>query len=35
MSDLIAIMGSLIDHRGKILIPGVNEAVAKVSLVSS
>ncbi|NXH39216.1 CNDP2 dipeptidase, partial [Dicaeum eximium] len=31
MTDLIALMGSLIDKKGKILIPGVNEAVAPVT----
>ncbi|KAM4705932.1 cytosolic non-specific dipeptidase [Rhinophrynus dorsalis] len=30
MTDLIALMGSLIDKKGKILIPGINEAVAPV-----
>ena len=32
MSDLIAIMGSLVDKKGKILIPGINDTVAKVGL---
>lgn len=31
MADLIAIMGSLADHKGKILIDGVNETVAPVT----
>ncbi|KAI6075283.1 Cytosolic non-specific dipeptidase [Aix galericulata] len=31
MTDLIALMGSLIDKKGKILIPGINEAVASVT----
>ncbi|KAM4688467.1 cytosolic non-specific dipeptidase [Discoglossus pictus] len=31
MTDLIALMGSLIDKKGKILIPGINEAVACVT----
>ncbi|XP_047382592.1 cytosolic non-specific dipeptidase isoform X2 [Sciurus carolinensis] len=31
MTDLIALMGSLIDNRGNILIPGINEAVAPVT----
>ncbi|XP_077886001.1 cytosolic non-specific dipeptidase isoform X2 [Ictidomys tridecemlineatus] len=31
MTDLIALMGSLMDNKGKILIPGVNEAVAPVT----
>ncbi|XP_063307695.1 cytosolic non-specific dipeptidase [Pelobates fuscus] len=31
MTDLIALMGSLIDKKGKILIPGINEAVAAVT----
>ncbi|XP_031759161.1 cytosolic non-specific dipeptidase isoform X1 [Xenopus tropicalis] len=30
MTDLIALMGSLVDKKGKILIPGINEAVAPV-----
>uniref|UniRef100_K7F4Y3 Cytosolic non-specific dipeptidase n=2 Tax=Pelodiscus sinensis TaxID=13735 RepID=K7F4Y3_PELSI len=31
MTDLIALMGSLLDKRGKILIPGIDEAVAPVT----
>nr|XP_042716355.1 cytosolic non-specific dipeptidase isoform X3 [Chrysemys picta bellii] len=31
MTDLIALMGSLLDKRGKILIPGINEAVAPLT----
>ncbi|NXM33555.1 CNDP2 dipeptidase, partial [Oxyruncus cristatus] len=31
MTDLIALMGCLVDKKGKILIPGVNEAVAPVT----
>ncbi|KAJ8290926.1 hypothetical protein GJAV_G00019260 [Gymnothorax javanicus] len=31
MTDLIALLGSLVDHTGKILIPGVNEAVAPLT----
>ncbi|NWJ00881.1 CNDP2 dipeptidase, partial [Crypturellus undulatus] len=31
MTDLIALMGSLVDKKGKILIPGVNEAVASLN----
>ncbi|XP_010136271.1 PREDICTED: cytosolic non-specific dipeptidase isoform X2 [Buceros rhinoceros silvestris] len=31
MTDLITLMGSLIDKKGKILIPGINEAVAPVT----
>jgi len=31
MSDLIAIMSTLVDKKGKILIPGINETVAKVT----
>lgn len=31
MADLIAIMGSLADHKGKILIDGVNDTVAPVT----
>ncbi|NXN72185.1 CNDP2 dipeptidase, partial [Himantopus himantopus] len=31
MTDLITLMGSLVDKKGKILIPGVNEAVAPVT----
>ncbi|XP_047935183.2 cytosolic non-specific dipeptidase [Anser cygnoides] len=31
MTDLIALMASLIDKKGKILIPGINEAVASVT----
>lgn len=31
MTDLITLMGSLVDRKGKILIPGINEAVAPVT----
>ncbi|XP_063509897.1 cytosolic non-specific dipeptidase isoform X3 [Pongo pygmaeus] len=31
MTDLILLMGSLVDKRGNILIPGINEAVAAVT----
>ncbi|XP_034492402.1 cytosolic non-specific dipeptidase isoform X2 [Marmota flaviventris] len=31
MTDLIALMGSLVDTKGKILIPGISEAVAPVT----
>ncbi|XP_068003668.1 cytosolic non-specific dipeptidase [Melanerpes formicivorus] len=31
MTDLITLMGSLVDKKGKILIPGINEAVAPVT----
>ncbi|XP_074057390.1 cytosolic non-specific dipeptidase [Macrotis lagotis] len=31
MSDLITLMGSLVDRKGHILIPGINEAVAPVT----
>ncbi|XP_049637724.1 cytosolic non-specific dipeptidase [Suncus etruscus] len=31
MTDLIALMGCLVDNKGKILIPGINEAVAPVT----
>lgn len=31
MSDLIDIMGKLVDVNGKILIPGVNDAVAELT----
>ncbi|CAK8695394.1 unnamed protein product [Clavelina lepadiformis] len=31
MSDLVAIMSSLVDKKGKILIPGINESVAAVT----
>ncbi|KAG7469952.1 hypothetical protein MATL_G00134320 [Megalops atlanticus] len=31
MSDLIALLDSLIDHSGKILVPGLNEAVAPLT----
>uniref|UniRef100_A0A2I2ZBB5 Carnosine dipeptidase 2 n=1 Tax=Gorilla gorilla gorilla TaxID=9595 RepID=A0A2I2ZBB5_GORGO len=31
MTDLILLMGSLVDKRGNILIPGINEAVATVT----
>ncbi|XP_021097814.1 cytosolic non-specific dipeptidase isoform X2 [Heterocephalus glaber] len=31
MTDLISLMGSLIDNKGKILIPGINEAVAPLT----
>ena len=35
MSDLIAIMNSLVDKKGKILIPGVYDSVAKVRCLQS
>jgi hypothetical protein len=31
MGDLVHIMGSLVDLNGKILIPGINDAVAKLT----
>ncbi|MEQ2259512.1 Metallopeptidase M20 [Xenotaenia resolanae] len=31
MTDLIALMGSLVDRKGKILIPGVYDSVAPLS----
>ena len=31
MTDLIGIMGSLVDTKGKILIPGVNDTVAPLT----
>lgn len=31
MTDLISLMGCLVDKKGKILIPGINEAVAPVT----
>ncbi|XP_032149645.1 cytosolic non-specific dipeptidase [Sapajus apella] len=31
MTDLVLLMGSLVDKRGNILIPGINEAVAAVT----
>ncbi|XP_044941162.1 cytosolic non-specific dipeptidase isoform X3 [Mustela putorius furo] len=31
MTDLITLMGCLVDKKGKILIPGINEAVAPVT----
>nr|KAF6470986.1 carnosine dipeptidase 2 [Molossus molossus] len=31
MTDLITLMGCLVDRKGKILIPGINEAVASVT----
>ncbi|XP_066208444.1 cytosolic non-specific dipeptidase isoform X2 [Saccopteryx leptura] len=31
MTDLVTLMGSLMDRKGKILIPGINEAVAPVT----
>uniref|UniRef100_A0A8W4FIV5 Carnosine dipeptidase 2 n=1 Tax=Sus scrofa TaxID=9823 RepID=A0A8W4FIV5_PIG len=31
MTDLITLMGSLMDRKGKILIPGINEAVAPLT----
>jgi len=31
MNDLIAIMGSLTDKDGKILVPGINDNVAPVA----
>lgn len=31
MADLIDIMGKLVDVHGKILVPGINDAVAKLT----
>ncbi len=31
MADLIAIMGSLVDNKGKILVPNLYDSVAKVT----
>ncbi|XP_076991346.1 cytosolic non-specific dipeptidase isoform X3 [Tamandua tetradactyla] len=31
MTDLISLMGSLLDRKGRILVPGINEAVAPVT----
>ncbi|KAJ8411546.1 hypothetical protein AAFF_G00163540 [Aldrovandia affinis] len=31
MTDLIALLGSLLDHTGKVLVPGLNEAVAPLT----
>jgi nonspecific dipeptidase len=31
MTDLVALMGSLVDSKGKILVPGIYESVAKVT----
>ena len=31
MTDLITILGSLVDSKGKILIPGINDSVAKLT----
>ena len=32
MSDLIALMSNLVDAKGKILVPGIYETVAKLTL---
>ena len=31
MTDLIAILGSLVDVKGKILVPGINDSVAPLT----
>ena len=31
MTDLITIMGSLVDNRGKIKVPGIYDTVAKLT----
>lgn len=31
MGDLIHVMGTLVDVNGKILVPGINDAVAKLT----
>ncbi|KAJ8288342.1 hypothetical protein COCON_G00010010 [Conger conger] len=31
MTDMIALLGSLLDHTGKILVPGINESVAPLT----
>lgn len=31
MADLIHIMGTLVDLNGKILIPGINDSIAKLT----
>ena len=31
MTDLISLMGSMVDRKGKILIPGINDSVAPLT----
>ena len=31
MTDLVAVMGSLLDSKGKILVPGIYDTVAKLT----